>query len=209
MARAAADNKGIRDIPPVRGSGLAEADALIISSSIALALDIALADAVALDIAVAEALPMALALPIMSSSSIIMSSSPIIWSSCIFATAAGAKTSATSKDNAAARANLLMFPPSYLWLVPTRCTGARRVWITGREKNAARRALGVEGLHKAPVLARALSQSLDCKKISREISSDPSSWARSSARRLALPRRKGGIPARSSSASLAHGIPAG
>src|SRR5215217_9037995 len=170
MARAAADNKGVRDIPPVRGSGLAEADALIISSSIALALDIALADAVALDIAVAEALDIALdeALPIMSSSSIIMSSSPIIWSSCIFATAAGAKTSATSKDNAAARANLLMFPPSYLWLVPTRCTGACRVWITGREKNAALRALGVEGLHKAPVLARTLSQSLDCKKISRE-----------------------------------------
>jgi hypothetical protein len=65
----------------VRGSGLAEADALIIFSSIALALDIALAEAEALDIIVALALAEAL---------LIMSSS-IILSSFIWATAAGAK----------------------------------------------------------------------------------------------------------------------
>jgi hypothetical protein len=77
-------------MPPVPGSELAEADALIISSPIAL--DVALDMALAL----AEALP-------------IMSSSFIIWSLCIFATAAGAKTTATNKAGKPARASFLIF----------------------------------------------------------------------------------------------------
>ena len=109
-ARAPADSRGMREMPPVRGSGLAEALiiiflfiflsialALIISSSIALALDIALAEAEALDIALALAEEL-----------LIIMSSSIILSSFICATAAGAKTTATSKASRLARANLRM-----------------------------------------------------------------------------------------------------
>ncbi len=85
----------------MRGSGLAVADALIISSSIALALDIALAEAEALDVALALAEALF-----------------IILSSSICATAADANTAAASKANRAARANLLMFSP---YLVVSTC----------------------------------------------------------------------------------------
>ena len=105
-------------MPPVRGSGLAEALmealALIISSPIALALDIGLAEAEALDmgLALAEAedigLALADALALIMSSSIIMSSPIMLWLS---ASAAGANTSAANEANRTKRTNLLIFPP--------------------------------------------------------------------------------------------------
>jgi hypothetical protein len=100
----------------VRGSGLTNAEALIIllpitlELDIALELNIALAGAEAVDIALAEALLIGLPLCI------------IILSSCIFATVAWAKTTAMSKASRPATANLRMFPPS--WSVRACCTQA-------------------------------------------------------------------------------------